>query len=118
MTELIIGRASDVEPQDKGEISVRNLIKDLTEAPDVSVSLVTLKGGKNKTVKQEASWAFYYVLKSEGNCLFNIDGENYLAEEGSYFLIPPNTPYYDQGCMDILTVCSPHYDPDKVKYLD
>ncbi len=117
MTEAIIGHASDVKPQDKGEISVRNLIRGL-DNPDISFSIITVKGGKNTTVKQEISWAFYYVLKSEGSCLFNIDGDNYPAEEGSYFLIPPDTPYYDQGSMELLSVCSPHYDPDKVKYLD
>lgn len=118
MAEVIIGRVSDVESQDKGEISVRNLIKGLTDTPDVSVSLISVKGRKNRTISQDQSWAFYFCLKSEGECFFQIGDKKYPVEEGSYFLIPPNTPYFDQGYMELLSVCSPHYDPDRVRYLD
>lgn len=107
-------KSSEIEEKDFGYIKVKQLLNQ-EDIDNISVSIVKIDG-KNKKIINESSDAVYYVL--EGSGAFNIDGDEVSVEIEDLVFIPKGTLYFDTGKMIMLSINSPRFNRDTIKYLD
>ncbi len=107
-------KSSEVEEKDFGYIRVKQLLNQ-KDVDNISVSIVKIDG-KNKKVINTTSEAIYYVLDGKG--IFNIGGDEVEVETGDLVFIPKGTPYFDKGKLTMLSINSPRFNRDAIKYLD
>ena len=67
-----------------------------------SCALVALRGLNRKTINRRSTM-LYHVIAGEG--VMHVGGEEYELEPGVIIEVPPRTPYYDEGMVD-MEVCS------------
>ena len=83
---------------------------------DFSLARIELNGVNDKGLNQDCG-ALYMVVDGEGQFTIFGEKENRVIEvkKGDSVFIPKGTWYQDQGKMTMYSICSPAFNPEKVK---
>ena len=79
---------------------------------EVSVARISLRGLNRRTVNHRST-TLYHVLGGEG--IMNVDGVVHELKEGAIVEVPPHTPYFDEGNVDMEAVSIPPFNLEDVE---
>lgn len=102
-----------VRPLDFGPPVLR--VDILYEDSQQSFANIKLRG-RNATIINHRSTMLYSVIRGEG--AMNVDGEVQELKPGVVVKVPPNTPYYDEGNVDMRALSYPPFNVDDVETIN
>lgn len=79
---------------------------------EVSVASISLRGLNRLTINHRST-ILYHVLAGEGT--MNVNGDVYELKKGAIVEVPPGTPYFDKGNVDMEAVSIPPFNPEDVE---
>lgn len=82
---------------------------------EVSVARIALRGLNKKTINHRST-TLYHVISGQG--IMNVDGEIYVLTEGVIIEVPSETPYFDEGNVDMEAVSVPPYNLHDVEFIE
>lgn len=77
---------------------------------EISFSFEDVHKGHDKYGSNDISTYYYIVL--EGSGIFRINGVDYKVEKNDIVEIPPKTKFVFSGCMKLIMISNPTYNPD------
>ena len=74
---------------------------------EVSVARISLRGLNRRTVNHRST-TLYHVLDGAG--IMNVNGVVHVLKQGVIVEVPPHTPYFDAGNVDMEAVSIPPFN--------
>jgi GNAT superfamily N-acetyltransferase len=90
-------------------------VETLRKDSQLSFAFIKLRGRNPKTINHKST-TLYSVVRGEG--MMNVDGEVHELRPGVIVEVPPNTPYFDEGNVDMKAVSYPPFSADDVEAIN